>query len=57
MFIRVCKYFFFFLESLTPGSGAWLIDMLLGPQCAIEFFYFHTQNVVNGLAWRDSDSN
>lgn len=34
--------FFCALQSLTPGSGAWLIDMLLGPQCAIEtdFFFF-----------------
>lgn len=36
-------FFFFLLQSLTPGSGAWLIDMLLRPQCAIEtvlLFFF-----------------
>lgn len=43
-----------------PGRGAWLIDMLLGPQCALEtllFFTLHTHNVVNGHTCRDSDRN
>lgn len=52
MFVRVCKVFFFFLsESLTLGSGAWPIDMLLGPQCVIETLLCFTlihKIVVNG---------
>lgn len=57
VFVRVCKFFCFFFPfspfsvSLTLGSGAWLIDMLLGPQCAIETLLCFTlihKIVVNG---------